>query len=484
MKTRLYIVCVLSFFLLKCSEDPKIDPERQIVGTKSISSEGGRMALSNINGDSVILEIPRDALSDAVNITMKVLDNPPECPISNIIFPGVDLEPHGLIFNKPVQIKIKFSKNIDHAETISIFNISQNKEIRLKETNKISNSQIYAEIIHFSPYSAGIPTLNEIYDLINKIQVYQGDANALGILYMLDDVNSMLGFAELLEVLDQSDKANDVRDAALGMLEEKSYVILDNIPLEPSGQYLTSLDYLSSILGKYLGSSDVKKLLDIKIMELEQQCEPDNVEGGCHFIDERDGQEYKCVEIGEQTWMAENLKATKYNDGTDIPLVTDNTEWGDLSTPGYCWYGNDAATYKTPYGALYNWHAVNTGKLCPTGWHVPTDAEWTTLTDYLGGEEVAGGKLKEAGTDHWRYPNVGATNSSGFTALGGGYRNYLHGIFRYVNFSGWWWSSTEFDYESDEEYAFVRYIFHDKDNINRYGFVPKSEGISVRCLRD
>ena len=204
----------------------------------------------------------------------------------------------------------------------------------------------------------------------------------------------------------------------------------------------------------------------------------------CTFIDEQDGQEYKCVEIGEQTWMAENLKATKYNDGTDIPLVTDNTEWGDLSTPGYCWYGNDAATYKTPYGALYNWHAVNTGKLCPTGWHVPTDAEWTTLTDYLGGEEVAGGKLKEAGTDHWRYPNVGATNSSGFTALGGGYRNYLHGIFRYVNFSGWWWSSTEFDYESDEEYAFVRYIFHDKDNINRYGFVPKSEGISVRCLRD
>ena len=104
-----------------------------------------------------------------------------------------------------------------------------------------------------------------------------------------------------------------------------------------------------------------------------------------------DGNVYHTVTIGTQVWMVENLKTTKYNDGTAIPLVTDNTAWGALTTPGYCWYNNDSATYKNTYGALYNWYAVNTGKLAPTGWHVPTDSEWTVLTTYLGGQSVAGG---------------------------------------------------------------------------------------------
>ena len=133
-----------------------------------------------------------------------------------------------------------------------------------------------------------------------------------------------------------------------------------------------------------------------------------------------DGNVYHTVKIGTQVWMVENLKTTKYNDGTPIPLVTANSSWAILTTPGYCFYNNDANVNKATYGAMYNWYIVNTGKLCPAGWHVPIDAEWTTLTNYLGSENAAGGKLKEFGISHWVTPNDGTTNSSGFTALPAG----------------------------------------------------------------
>ncbi|MCB9001260.1 MAG: fibrobacter succinogenes major paralogous domain-containing protein [Bacteroidales bacterium] len=157
-----------------------------------------------------------------------------------------------------------------------------------------------------------------------------------------------------------------------------------------------------------------------------------------------DGNTYITVTIGNQVWMAENLKTTHYNDGTAIPNVTDGNEWAALTTGAYCWYSN-ATAYKDTYGALYNWYAVNTGKLAPTGWHVATDAEWTTLTTYLGGESVAGGKLKETDTTHWASPNTGATNETGFTALPGGYRG-RGGAFGGIGGYGYWWSATEFEY--------------------------------------
>jgi uncharacterized protein (TIGR02145 family) len=163
-------------------------------------------------------------------------------------------------------------------------------------------------------------------------------------------------------------------------------------------------------------------------------------------VSDIDGNDYKTIQIGIQEWMAENLKTTKYNDGNSIPNVTDFIEWSDLITGVYCWYKNDASAYKATYGALYNWFTVSTGKLCPAGWHVPSDAEWTTLYGYLGGAGVAGGKLKETGTTHWISPNTGATNSSGFTALPGGTLS----LFNDPDFSGWgdpgssgiWWSAS------------------------------------------
>lgn len=195
-------------------------------------------------------------------------------------------------------------------------------------------------------------------------------------------------------------------------------------------------------------------------------------------IDDVDGNTYKTIQIGGQEWMAQNLATTKYNDGTSIPLITDPTIWSNLSTPGYCFYENDAAIYADTYGVLYNWYAANTNKLCPTGWHVPTDSEWTTLVTYLGGQSVAGLKLKEQGTLHWNTPNIG-TNETGFTALPGGQRVGDYPDFFYLGKLGDFWSGTE----SSTIDAWFRRIAYLDSGVLR-SEAGKKSGFSVRCLKD
>jgi len=195
-------------------------------------------------------------------------------------------------------------------------------------------------------------------------------------------------------------------------------------------------------------------------------------------VEDIEGNVYNTVKIANQTWMLMNLKTTRFNDGTPIPLVTDSTAWASLSSPAYCWYDNEISSFKPSYGALYNGYAVSTGKVCPSGWHVPTDSEWTILTTYLGGEEIAGGKLKESGTDFWVNPNTGANNGSGFTAIPGGLR-YHNGIFHDFGFSGYWWSSTEYS----ESRAYFRYMDYEYSNVFRFNNLKKI-GFSVRCLKD
>jgi uncharacterized protein (TIGR02145 family) len=201
-------------------------------------------------------------------------------------------------------------------------------------------------------------------------------------------------------------------------------------------------------------------------------------------VSDIDGNIYNSVKIGNQVWMTENLKTTKYNDGITIPLVADNTAWTALITSGYCWYNNDATTYKNTYGAIYNWNTVKTGKLCPTGWHVPTDTEWHTLILYLDPgavfatiESVTSGKLKESGTTHWQSPNTGATNESGFTALPGGDRD-VPGPFYDIRLGGYWWSSTE-----EGGNAWYRHMYYLNSNVFR-SYCDKRAGFSVRCLKD
>jgi uncharacterized protein (TIGR02145 family) len=192
-----------------------------------------------------------------------------------------------------------------------------------------------------------------------------------------------------------------------------------------------------------------------------------------------DGNVYKTVEIGTQTWMAENLKVEHYRNGDAIPNVTDTTAWGGLTSGAYCWYNNDSAA-NSGYGAMYNWYAAaDPRNIAPSGWHVPTDAEWTTLINYLGGAAVAGGKMKEAGTDHWSAPNSGATNESGFTALGGGYRYTDNGSFRQLTLDGDWWSATEVD----APYAMFRNIYYNEASSGRY-YYKKQNGFSIRCVKD
>lgn len=198
-------------------------------------------------------------------------------------------------------------------------------------------------------------------------------------------------------------------------------------------------------------------------------------------ITDIEGNVYAIVTIGTQTWMAENLKTTKYNDGTNIPLVTSSTTWGTLSTPAYCWLNNDEATYKATYGALYNWYAINTGKLCPSGWHMPSNTEWTTLQDYLGGQSIAGGKLKETGTTHWNSPNTGATNEVNFTALPGGGRGGA-GEFNPTGNYGYWWTAN--GHSVDPLYAWGFILPYNSAAVTRADYYYKRDGFSVRCLKN
>jgi len=202
-------------------------------------------------------------------------------------------------------------------------------------------------------------------------------------------------------------------------------------------------------------------------------------------IKDKDGNTYTSVTIGTQVWMVENLKTTKFNDGTSIPNVSDGTEWHSLVTPGYCWYNNDASTYKNTYGALYNWYTVNTGKLCPVGWHVPSENEWYALFSSCGGADVAGGILKETGTTHWSSPNDGGTNEKGFTALPGGRRSSqnpfsgVNGPFEMIGEEGDWWSSTE------DDYYVATHVNLDHYTAEAWVFsYTKREGYSVRCIKD
>jgi uncharacterized protein (TIGR02145 family) len=191
-----------------------------------------------------------------------------------------------------------------------------------------------------------------------------------------------------------------------------------------------------------------------------------------------DGNTYNVIRIGTQLWTKENLKVTRYSNGDPITNVVDNTSWS-ASVPGYCWYNNDIA-YKSIYGALYNYNAVaDTRKVCPTGWHVPNNQEWTTLIDFLGGTNVAGGKLKEQGTTHWTSPNSNATNESNFTALPGGWRGWNY-VFEYIGDTGNWYSSNT-DGGDYNAYRFVMSYSHGSFQVSWW---DKRIGCSVRCLKD
>lgn len=184
--------------------------------------------------------------------------------------------------------------------------------------------------------------------------------------------------------------------------------------------------------------------------------------------------------IGTQVWTTQNLNVSTYRDGTTIPQVSDPTAWFALTTGAWCYY-NNTTTNGTTYGKLYNWYAVIDARgLAPVGYHIPTDEEWTTLSTTLGGESVAGGKMKSLGTALWSTPNAGATNSSGFEGLPGGMCNNGAGFYDIRNF-GRWWSSTVKDASS----AWTRSLYSPGPSLLRGGAQNTSSvGYSVRCVKD
>ena len=186
---------------------------------------------------------------------------------------------------------------------------------------------------------------------------------------------------------------------------------------------------------------------------------------------------YNTVTIGTQVWTVENLKVTHFTTGDPIPKVTENSGWNDLTSWAYCENYNSTDS-SLIYGHLYNFYAAVSGALCPIGWHVPSDQEWITLLNYMGGDTIAGGKLKESGTAHWKSPNTGASNETGFTGLPAGYRNNTQGFLdnRAV---GFWWSSTEI-YTFQSYYIRVDYYSNDVKHL----FDFKGNGYSVRCVKD
>ena len=196
-----------------------------------------------------------------------------------------------------------------------------------------------------------------------------------------------------------------------------------------------------------------------------------------------EGNSYKTVKIGTQIWMAENLKTSKYNDGTVIPNISDNTQWSNLTTGAWAYHNNDAAN-NAKYGKLYNWYAVSSTtngnkNVCPTGWHVPTDTEWMVLTDYLGSDSVAGGKMKEVGTINWNSPNTNATNTSLFSGLPGGYFSSGFSKFNGIGYNANWWSTTV-----SNSVGALYLILSCDDNEAGLDSQNKKSGFSIRCLKN
>ncbi len=200
-----------------------------------------------------------------------------------------------------------------------------------------------------------------------------------------------------------------------------------------------------------------------------------NPEATYSTVTDIEGNTYKTVQIGSQTWMAENLRTLKLNDGTDIAYIPTAVDWNDLSAPAYCLINTDSSVY----GALYNWYAVSTEKLCPEGWSVPDDQDWTALTDYLGGQTVAGRLLKETGTRHWIVSNNDINNDSGFTVLPGGYRNH-NGSFGDLGRAGYFWTSSE---DEASGTAYFRSLYYSYDIVDK-NISNLRSGLSVRCIMD
>jgi uncharacterized protein (TIGR02145 family) len=301
------------------------------------------------------------------------------------------------------------------------------------------------------------------------IKVNKSDTVAMLLPYLRDaDTTSML-----LPYLQDADTTAMLANYRMGINSKVNILDTLNMLLP----YLRDAD-TTSMLSTYLRKTDaIITDLQEQVTLLQNNINVLNLSTGNSM--DIDGNIYQGIRIGGQVWMKENLKVSRYRNGDLIPIVADPTAWSALITGGRSWYNNDSTTYENPYGNLYNYYAVvDTRGLCPVEWHVPSDAEWTILTTYLGGESNAGGKMKSKGTANWITPNTSATNESGFSVLPGGSRS-VDGSFNSIGYDAFFWSATE----EVTNFAWARFL------TTSIGYVfrstnGKSFGASVRCLKD
>jgi len=262
----------------------------------------------------------------------------------------------------------------------------------------------------------------------------------------------------------------------------KSPQILSGIPAGEHTVRVEHPDYATDIKEISLRPNERKEVV-FELITYKEQAQDAKIRNKKKIISngmciDIDGNKYRTVMIGNQVWTAENLKVTHYRNGDPITTGLSIIKWNHSYTGAYAVYGGKETNADT-YGYLYNWYAVDDSRnIAPEGWHVPTDNEWQTLVDYLGGKRVAGGKLKEEGTTHWNSPNTDATNVSGFTALPGGYRLY-NGDYYDMGYYGDFWSSTE----SNSLSAWYRLLGYGNSDVYRL-YYNKQNGFSVRCIRD
>ncbi|MCC5916601.1 MAG: fibrobacter succinogenes major paralogous domain-containing protein [Cryomorphaceae bacterium] len=210
----------------------------------------------------------------------------------------------------------------------------------------------------------------------------------------------------------------------------------------------------------------------------DETSEPDSPNITTGTVTDVDGNEYATIVIGDQEWMAENLKTTRYCNGDNLRNERSNSEWRTLNMGGWAYYNNDSI-FEDSFGKLYNWYAVDDERnICPCGWHVPSNAEWEKLINYLGGDSIAGGKMKSAGTQYWATPNINASNESGFSGLPGGSRNF-NATFDFNGQYGYWWQAKE----NFGILAWCRVLGYDNGEAITY-HLYKTSGFSVRCIKD
>lgn len=196
-------------------------------------------------------------------------------------------------------------------------------------------------------------------------------------------------------------------------------------------------------------------------------------------IKDIDGNSYQSKKIGKQTWMTENLKVSRYRDGYPIHHSSNPATWASTSVGSYCWYNSNIRN-KSDYGALYNWHAVNSSRqLAPEGWHIPSQEEWKQLAEYLNGTDFAGGQLKEIGNTHWIHPNTAASDGHGFKALPGGGIG-PDGAFHQMNSEAFFWTSTYTNVSQNASYVHMGYNHAEL----LFSGCGRSYGFAVRCIKD